>query len=179
MRVLNTIRRFAMSALILTGAMQAGAAALTIGDKAPDFEVTTLTGETFKLSDYEGEKPVYLKFWATWCSYCKAEMPHLQSIQNKYGDDVEVLTVNVGINDSVANIEQFFNSGGFNLPTVFDQQGDLVSAYGIVGTPHHVLIDKKGEIAYRTFLATDTLDEMIAGWATDNVKKMKRKHWKR
>jgi len=170
--------RLAVSTLLLAGVMEAGAASLTVGDKAPDFEVITLAGETFKLSDYKGEKPVYLKFWATWCSYCKVEMPHLQSIHNKYGDDVEVLTVNVGINDSVANIEQFFNQGGFNLPTVFDQQGDLVSAYGVVGTPHHVLIDKEGEIAYRTFLASDTLDEMVEGWAQEKTV-ASRRPWRR
>lgn len=191
--------RFAVSAWLLVGAMQVNAAALAvgsaIGEQAPDFEVTTLSGETFKLSAYKGEKPVYLKFWATWCSYCKVEMPHLQSIHDKYGDEVEVLTINVGINDSIANIEQLFNDGGFNLPTVFDQRGDLVSAYGIVGTPHHVLINKEGEVVYRTFLASDTLDEIVADWAVTgeaisaaivaekvsqkNVQTMKRKQWKR
>lgn len=175
--------RLVASALLLTSAVQAGAASLMVGDKAPDFEVTTLAGETFKLSEYEGEKPVYLKFWATWCSYCKVEMPHLQSIHNKYGDDVEVLAVNVGINDSVANIEQFFNTGGFNLPTVFDQRGNLVSDYGIVGTPHHVLIDKDGLIVYRTFLASDTLDEIINDWSEERTqekaKNTFRKHGRR
>ena len=170
--------RLAVSVLLLGAAMQVGAAPLKVGDKAPNFEVTTLAGETFKLSDYKGKKPVYLKFWATWCSYCKVEMPHLQSIYNKYGDDVEVLAVNVGINDSVANIQRFFNRGGFNLPTVIDRQGDLTSRYGIVGTPHHVLIDKEGEIAYRTFLATDTLDEMVEEWAEDK-KMLNRRPWKR
>jgi thiol-disulfide isomerase/thioredoxin len=199
MRVLNKTLitkgrclRFAVSVWLFVGAMQVvNAAALAvgpaIGDQAPDFEVTTLSGETFKLSAYKGEKPVYLKFWATWCSYCKVEMPHLQSIHDKYAAEVEVLTINVGINDSIINIEQFFNGGGFNLPTVFDQRGDLVSAYGIVGTPHHVLINKEGEIVYRTFLASDTLGAIVADWAAvgaekvsqKNVQTMKRKQWKR
>ena len=176
--------RFTVSVLLLSTAIQASGAPLSVGDKAPDFEVTTLTGETFKLSDYEGKKPVYLKFWATWCSYCKGEMPHLQSIYSQYGDDVEVLAVNVGINDSVANIEQFFNQGGFNLPVAIDQQGDLVSDYDIVGTPHHVLIDENGLVAYRTFLASDTLDSTIEGWAEDRLseeskKRSNRRPWKR
>ena len=187
MRIFNKPLRFTASALLLSIAVQAGAASLAVGDKAPNFEVTTLTGETFRLSDYAGEKPVYLKFWATWCSYCKVEMPHLQSMHNQYGDDVEVLAVNVGINDSIANIERFFNSGGFNVPTMIDQQGDLVSAFGVVGTPHHVLINKDGEIAYRTFLASDTLDGIIEDWADEGAeeraqekaKKSKRKKWKR
>ena len=163
------------SALLLSSAVHVGATSLVIGDQAPDFEVTTLAGKTFKLSDYEGEKPVYLKFWATWCSYCKVEMPHLQSIHNKYGDDVEVLAINVGINDSVANIENFFNAGGFNLPTVFDQRGNLVTSYGIVGTPHHVLVDIDGQVAYRTFLASDTLDDTIDDWSVARTQKKARK----
>ena len=39
---------------------------LSIGAKAPDFELKTLTGETVKLSDLKGKK-VMLNFWATWC----------------------------------------------------------------------------------------------------------------
>lgn len=179
MRLFKQSLRLTVSALLLSTAIQASGAPLAIGDNAPDFEVTTLAGKTFRLSDYEGDKPVYLKFWATWCSYCKVEMPHLQSIYNQYGEDVEVLAVNVGINDSVANIEQFFNQAGFNLPVAIDQQGDLVSDYGIVGTPHHVLIDKDGQIVYRTFLASDTLDETIEGWAENKVKNTIRRPWRR
>ena len=182
MRLFKQSLRLTVSALLLSTAIQASGAPLAIGDNAPDFEVTTLAGKTFRLSDYEGDKPVYLKFWATWCSYCKVEMPHLQSIYNQYGDDVEVLAVNVGINDSVANIEQFFNQAGFNLPVAIDQQGDLVSDYGIVGTPHHVLIDKNGQIVYRTFLISDTLNSTIDGWVNDNLEneqRLMRRPWRR
>ncbi|RSK49653.1 redoxin domain-containing protein, partial [Bacillus canaveralius] len=39
---------------------------LKMGVKAPDFELTALTGEKVQLSDYKGKK-VMLNFWATWC----------------------------------------------------------------------------------------------------------------
>lgn len=171
----RTVARVFSSSFIFAAALHVNAATLDVGEKAPDFEVTTLTGETFKLSDYEGRKPVYLKFWATWCSYCKVEMPHLQAVEDQYGEDVEVLAVNVGINDSVANIEQFFEQGQFNLPVVIDHQGDLTSRYGIVGTPSHVLIDKHGKVAYRTFLATDELDERIERWSAEQLAENKKK----
>jgi len=137
------------------------AANLAIGDKAPDFTVKTIDGKAITLSDYVNNKPVYLKFWATWCSYCKVEMPHLQTIYDENGEHIEVLTVNVGMNDSIVNIERFYQKNGFTLPTVFDKKGALTSSYGVVGTPFHVLIDKQGNIAYQTFLATDELDETI------------------
>jgi peroxiredoxin len=153
---------------IFTFTVSTQAWSLKIGDMAPDFTVKTLDGVTVNLHDFIDEKPVYLKFWATWCSYCKVEMPHLQAIYDENGKHVEVLTVNVGINDSISNINRYFNKNGFTIPTVFDQKGDLTSSFGIVGTPYHVLIDTQGKINYQTFLATDLLDEKIATWSRES-----------
>ena len=69
--------------------------ALREGAEAPDFELTTLEGETVKLSDYRGKK-VILNFWATWCPPCKAEMPHMQNFYEENKDkDVEIVAVNL------------------------------------------------------------------------------------
>jgi peroxiredoxin len=144
------------------------AAPLKIGEMAPNFTVKSLNGDTVKLSDFINKKPVYLKFWATWCSYCKVEMPHLQAIFDENGKHIEVLTVNVGMNDSISNIERYYQKNGLTLPTVFDQKGSLTSRYGVVGTPYHVLIDKQGSIAYQTFLVTDLLDKKITTWAQES-----------
>lgn len=152
--------------ITVMGAAQAAGPA--IGDPAPAFEARTLSGESFRLDDFKGKKPVYLKFWATWCHYCKAEMPHLKSLRDTYGEEVEVVTINVGLNDSISNVEYFFKQQGYQLPTIFDQQGALTSMYGVVGTPHHVLIDRDGNVAHRTFLANDTLDQLVESWATHN-----------
>jgi len=164
-RRFNKKIRLTLAGLLLTATLPSTADSLSVGDLAPDFEVTTLAGETFSLSSFQGKKPVYLKFWATWCSYCKAEMPHVQSTYNQYGDAVEVLMVNVGMNDSIANIKQLYNQKGYSLPTVFDREGELTSRYGVVGTPFHVLVDEQGRVAYQTFLASDELDDTIVSWS--------------
>lgn len=154
-------------AALVTHVQADGPASGNVGGDAPVFSAQTLSGQTFNLADYKGNKPVYLKFWATWCSYCKAEMPHLNSIKERYGDDIQVVTINVGMNDSVDNINHFFDGQGYRIPTIFDARGELTQRYGVVGTPHHVLIDEQGRIAYRTFLATDQLDQQIQDWSLE------------
>ena len=47
---------------------------VSVGQIAPDFELTTLSGETVSLSDFRGQG-VFLNFWATYCEPCKQEMP--------------------------------------------------------------------------------------------------------
>ena len=97
MRLFKQSLRLTVSALLLSTAIQASGAPLAIGDNAPDFEVTTLAGKTFRLSDYEGDKPVYLKFWATWCSPCKIEMPTLEAIHKHMNNDkFTVIGIHVG-----------------------------------------------------------------------------------
>ena len=158
------VKRLTMTTLLLTVTLSLNTHAfeLKIGDMAPNFTVKTLDGVSVQLKDYMNEKPVYLKFWATWCSYCKVEMPHLQAIYDENGEHVEILTVNVGMNDSISNIKRFYQKNGFDLPTIFDEKGEITSSFGVVGTPYHVLINKQGRIDYLTFLATDLLDEKIA-----------------
>jgi len=161
------LRIFAISLSLL--AINSNANQLKPGDDAPDFNVTTISGKQIKLSELKGNKPIYLKFWATWCSYCKAELPHLQSIYDQYGEDIEVIAINIGINDSIANIGKLYSENGYKLPTVFDQRGTVTNSFGVIGTPHHILIDRDGKIAYRTFLATDQLDQQIDDWSQQTL----------
>ena len=49
---------------------------------------------TFNYPD-DIERPTIVLFWATWCPYCRALMPHLQSILDEYGEQVEVIALNI------------------------------------------------------------------------------------
>ena len=53
---------------------------------AMDFTLTDQYGETHTFSDYKG-KTVFLNFWATWCPPCKSEMPDIQALYEKYGEN--------------------------------------------------------------------------------------------
>jgi peroxiredoxin len=51
--------------------------------RAPDFELKDAHGQTIHLSDYAG-KVVLLDFWATWCAPCKASIPWMIELSEKY-----------------------------------------------------------------------------------------------
>ncbi len=58
-----------------------------LGKPAPTFELAAVSekqdGKVIKLSDYKG-KIVLLNFWASWCGPCRAEMPTLTKLQDRY-----------------------------------------------------------------------------------------------
>lgn len=118
---------------------------IEVGNKAPDFELKTLTGDTVKLSDYKGKK-VMLNFWATWCPPCKAEMPEMQKYYESNKENVEILAVNMDTNNDVAG---FVKNGGYTFPILLDEKNDVNKDYGIVSIPTTFFIDEQGVITHK------------------------------
>ena len=133
-------RRF-LIALILSSMVPAAANATEL-QIAPDWTLSTPNGQAINLADEAEKQTTVLFFWATWCPYCKALMPHLQSMRIEYGDSVKILAINVFEDgDPVA----FINNAGYDFTLLLD--GDAVAEnYGISGTPGLIVIDAKRRI---------------------------------
>lgn len=114
------------------------------GDLAPDFELSLITGESVKLSDYRGEK-VFLNFWATWCPPCRVEMPDLQKIHND--EDAVVLGINltkeeVGV-DFVDGFMEYYN---LSFPVLLDKEAEVALRYKVKTIPATYMINSDGTI---------------------------------
>src|SRR5260370_22424472 len=83
-------------------------------DPAPDFKLTGLDDKAVTLADSHG-KVILLNFWATWCGPCRAEIPDLVELQNKYKDRLQVLGLVVDDDDQDA-IKEFAKEFGINYP---------------------------------------------------------------
>jgi thiol-disulfide isomerase/thioredoxin len=115
------------------------------GRLAPDWELESIEGDVVRLSDVVHEQPVILLFWASWCPYCKALMPHLQSLQLELGDEIRILAVNFA--DKDGDPVAYMKDTGYDFTVLLE--GDAVaSAYEIVGTPGVVLVDRNREVRF-------------------------------
>lgn len=114
-------------------------------NKAPDFTLASLGGGSITLSDYIGEKPVVLDFFATWCHNCQRDMPKLSKMYEKYSDQVEVIGINM--QESESKILKFVDSKSITFPIVLDPRKQALRSYGVRYTNYHVLIDIEGNIA--------------------------------
>lgn len=127
----------------------------------PDILGTDLSGEPFALSDYLGQKNLYLVFWATWCSACRREIPTLIDTHNKV-KEVVVVGINPGINDSLAKTRRYVEKYKIPYKMVYDETGVSARAFGVAGVPMAILINKDGEVLYAGYpLPFEKVSEII------------------
>lgn len=108
---------------------------------APDFTLEKLSGGTISLAEYKGRKPVVLDFFATWCPNCRRDVPKLNSLYEKYKDQVEV--IGIDLHEDESTVRKFVERYGVTFPVVIDS-GKVAQNYGVRYTNFHVLIDKDG-----------------------------------
>ena len=121
--------------------------------QAADFTLPALSGETVRLSDYEGESPVVVTFWASWCPDCREELPAVYQVASEYDEaDVTFLMVNStsGVKESREAAVAYLDRTGMDFQTVlFDEKGEAAEAYGLFFIPCTLLIDRNGTIIKR------------------------------
>ena len=115
-----------------------------VGFAAPDFTLETLEGETISLSELRGQA-VLVNFWATWCPPCRAEMPAIQRVYDRYRDrGFTVLAVNLqeGEGQTAAFVEEM----ELTFPILLDREASVFARYRVMGLPSTFFVDRSGII---------------------------------
>lgn len=113
----------------------ANADPLTVPPEMDDAELMALDGKTFKLSDFRG-KVVVINLWATWCGYCKKEMPDLVELNEQYKDKgVEFIGLNAD-NEKLPDVEKFINDYQvqYRIGWTNDDVQEVLSPQGLPST---------------------------------------------
>jgi len=111
---------------------------------APDWTLVAADGQAINLNDESQKQTTVLLFWATWCPYCKALMPHLHSLVLEYGDKVKVLAINIKEDRDPV---EFIESAGYDF-TLLPHGDDVADTYDVIGTPGVFVVDHKRVIRF-------------------------------
>ncbi len=133
-----------------------------IGQKAPDFELTTLDGTgTIRLSSLRGQV-VVVNFWASWCGPCRVEHPALEAAWERYRDEGAVI-VGVQYQDRPSAGLAFGRELGGDWPVLRDPSSRTALAFGVTGVPETFFVDRAGTIRWKVFGPVDygTLSDRI------------------
>ena len=113
----------------------------------PAFTVTDIDGKTVSLADLKG-KVLLVNFWATWCPPCRAEIPDLVKLQDKYRDKLVVLGIS---EDEVepAQVKAFATQQKMNYPIVMANAELRQIFKGVAALPTTFVLDTEGTIQMR------------------------------
>lgn len=119
------------------------------GIASPSFDYENHKGGKTKLEDLRG-KYVYIDVWATWCGPCRAEIPHLKKIEEKYhGKNIEFVSISVDVDKDHEKWKKFVTEkqlGGIQLFADKNWNSDFIKAFGIDSIPRFLLIDPNGKV---------------------------------
>jgi len=118
-----------------------------VGELPPPVLGNDRNGKAVNLDALHG-KVVVLTFWASWCGYCRQELPMLAHMQKVVGhDNLEVIAIN--FKESKQEFLSVIRANkGLDLTYVQDSKGTVSDRYGVEGLPNMFILDRDGKVAY-------------------------------
>jgi len=119
------------------------------GYPSPSFTCNDINGQAISLSDFKG-KLVYIDLWATWCGPCKAQIPFLNELEEKYKEkNISFISISI---DKLADLDKWKKMieikemGGIQLIAENAWESEFAVAYNVRSIPRFILIDQQGNI---------------------------------
>ena len=115
---------------------------VNVGDVAPEFVAKDESGQELKLSDLKGNV-IFLNFWGTWCLPCRAEMPDMEVLHNRYKDR-KFKMVAIAVDTNWGDVKKFYSEYNLTLPSYLDPGRQVADRYNVSIFPETYVIDGRG-----------------------------------
>ena len=118
----------------------------------PKVDVQTLDGKKIDFSSLSNNgKPMYITFWALWCTNCIKELSALQDLYPDWQTETGVKIIGISIDDerNKTKIKPFVNGKNWEYDIYLDPNSDLKRALNINTIPFSFLVNGKGEIVWQ------------------------------
>jgi cytochrome c biogenesis protein CcmG, thiol:disulfide interchange protein DsbE len=120
-----------------------------VGAMAPAYTALSMAGDSIDLGAHEGEV-ILLNVWATWCIPCREEIPALQRLHERFGEQgLRIVGVSVDARGEEANVRDFASSFGVTYDVWLDPAEQVISTFRVIGVPNTFLIDREGIIRWK------------------------------
>jgi cytochrome c biogenesis protein CcmG, thiol:disulfide interchange protein DsbE len=127
----------------------------TLDKPVKDFELPVYErfqldyGPSFKLSDYVGQKPMIINFWATWCPPCREEMPLLEQAWQQYQDQILFIGVQTQDRGKKQEGNALIDEMNLTFPMLIDDDSKVSINYALFGVPETFFVRKDGTLLYK------------------------------
>ncbi|MGZ8430041.1 MAG: TlpA family protein disulfide reductase [Candidatus Deferrimicrobiaceae bacterium] len=141
---------------------------LGTGAAAPGFRLTDVLGAKYSYGEEGGRKPLLLIFFSFFCDPCRANLPVLQKIQDKYGGGVDVAAVSLDGEPLKAMVAGFAKQEGYTFRVLLDEGDEkrmfkVADAYRVTEIPTLFLVDRGGKVTFAGMgrVAEETLEKAV------------------
>jgi len=127
---------------------------LKLGDKAPDFTLPGVDGQTHILHNYADKNTLVIIFSCNHCPYVQAWEDRIINIQSNYAShSVQLIAISANDTteypaDSFSEMIKRSGEKGFNFPYLYDESQNVAKAYGAERTPEVFVFDNTRKLAY-------------------------------
>lgn len=137
-----------LTCLALTATAQSGSF-----KKIPSVEIKNLNGQTVISTDVirNGDAPIVLSFWATWCKPCITELNAIKEVYEEWQAETGVKLIAISIDDprNAARVKPFVKGQMWEYDVYIDENSDLRRAMNVNNIPHTFLLNGNGEVLWQ------------------------------
>ncbi len=151
----------ALLALLALGLIRAQQGPVGVGQRIPNFTLTTFDGEVYKSSDLKG-KVIVLNFWASWCKPCEEEAEILEAAWRFYQPRGDVIFLGVDYVDTETEAKAYLAKFNITYPNGPDLGTRISQAFRMQGVPETYIIDQQGILRHMQYGVFPTLNHIRA-----------------
>jgi cytochrome c biogenesis protein CcmG/thiol:disulfide interchange protein DsbE len=146
-RILAWFGLAALLILLFLGLINSQKGQIKVGEKAPEFSLTTFDGDQIESTDLRG-KVIVLNIWASWCKPCEQEAADLERAWRHYEPTGDVVFLGVAWTDTDKKSFEYLEKYDITYPNGPDLGTKIYQNFRASGVPETYIIDRNGLLSY-------------------------------
>ncbi|MCC6955711.1 MAG: TlpA family protein disulfide reductase [Anaerolineales bacterium] len=145
--------------LLFLGLINSQKGAMKVGEKAPQFTLTTFDGRVIKSEDLRG-KVIVLNIWASWCKPCEQEAADLEAAWRYYEPGGSVAFLGVAWTDTDKKSAEYLTKYQITYPNGPDLGTKIYHDFRATGVPETYVIDRHGVLTHVKISPFQSVEEI-------------------